>query len=56
MVEQDQVRENLNKLDVHKSVGPGGMQSHVLRELTNVSVIFEKIYVKGIHTHKYIYT
>lgn len=23
-------------------MGPGGMQSHVLRELTNVSVIFEK--------------
>lgn len=38
LVEMDQIREHLNKLEKHKSVGPDGMHQQVLRELGNVIV------------------
>jgi len=46
-VEEDQVREHLNKLDVHKSMGPEGMHPRVLRELVGVTgrsffIVFER--------------
>ncbi|KAK4816474.1 hypothetical protein QYF61_017226 [Mycteria americana] len=34
LVEEDEVREHLSRLDVRKSMGPDGLQSQVLRELT----------------------
>ncbi|KAK4826439.1 hypothetical protein QYF61_009136, partial [Mycteria americana] len=36
-VEEDQAGEHLNKLDVHKFMGPDGMYPRVLRELANVT-------------------
>ena len=47
-VEEDQVREHLNKLDIRKSIEPDGMQPQVqLRELASVvtrplCIIFER--------------
>lgn len=55
LLEEEQVREHLNRLDVQsstgcilKSVGPNGTQPQVLRKLTHVSVrpiliIFERL-------------
>lgn len=31
LVEEDQVREQLNKMDIHKAMGPSGIHSWVLR-------------------------
>jgi len=46
------VRDRLGNLDTHRSIGPDGMHSQVLRELTNVvaeplSVIFERSWRTG---------
>lgn len=36
LVEEDQVRESLSKLDIHQSMGPDRMHPQVLREIANV--------------------
>jgi len=46
LVEEDQVRDHLSKLDTHKSMGPNGICLRVLREPADVfakafSIIFE---------------
>lgn len=35
LVEEDWVREHLSKLNIHSSMGPGGMNAQVLRELAD---------------------
>jgi len=45
--DEDPIKEHLNKLDIHKSMGPGGMHPWVLRELADVnrrllSTVFER--------------
>jgi len=35
--EEDQVRDHLNKVDIHKSMGPAGMYLWLLRKLTVVT-------------------
>ncbi|GAB0193858.1 mitochondrial enolase superfamily member 1 [Grus japonensis] len=52
LVEEDQVREYLRKLAVHKSVGPDGTHSQALKELADViarplSVIFDPSWQLG---------
>ncbi|PKU44100.1 rna-directed dna polymerase from mobile element jockey-like [Limosa lapponica baueri] len=52
LIEEDQVREQLSKLDICKSMGPGGMHAQVLRELAKVtagplSIIFERSWRTG---------
>jgi len=46
LIEEDFATDHFSDLDTHKSMGPSGMQSKVLRELENViaeplSIIFE---------------
>lgn len=49
LVEEDGVRGHLNKLEIHKSVGPDGVHPQVLREVAHVilrplSIIFEGLW------------
>ncbi|KFV80451.1 hypothetical protein N308_07716, partial [Struthio camelus australis] len=51
-VKEDQVRDLLSKLDIHKSMGPDGMHPPVLRELAGViarplSTILERSWRSG---------
>lgn len=43
LVEEDQVKEHLNKLNILKPMGPYGMHSQVVREL--VSVITRTVFI-----------
>jgi len=52
LVEEDQVRDQLSKLNTHKSMGPDGMQLEVLRERADVIVeplpiVFERCWRTG---------
>ena len=50
--EEGMVQECLGGINMHKSMGPGGMHPHVLRELTEViaellSIIFDRSWRRG---------
>ncbi|PKU44717.1 rna-directed dna polymerase from mobile element jockey-like [Limosa lapponica baueri] len=52
LVEEDEVREQLRRLDIHKFMGPDGIPPRVLRELAEViagplSIIFERFWREG---------
>ncbi|KFP50064.1 hypothetical protein N323_05702, partial [Cathartes aura] len=52
LVDEDQVREYLSKLDIHKSIGPNVVHPQVPRELADVIprtllIIFEQSWLPG---------
>ncbi|KFV81912.1 hypothetical protein N308_05122, partial [Struthio camelus australis] len=52
LVEEDWVRDHLDKLDIHKSMVPDGMHPRVLRELADViarplPILFERSWRTG---------
>ncbi|KFV77602.1 hypothetical protein N308_11331, partial [Struthio camelus australis] len=52
LVEEDQVRDHLGRLDTDKSTGPDGMHPQVLKELMNIiarllSIILERSWQSG---------